>query len=839
MANNRLEITLAAKVDEFRREMKASQQDLKDLAGQANKSAKDTSAALEKLSVAELADRLTAVASKIGEMGRQFTDAAAQADDLADSLKGAFGEAADSVANLSQELGTGFGVFSPEEVGEAAKAMQNLGNYSEEALRRIVNAAAGSDKSVSGLAEAFSKFDKFANAETLKPLREQIGASDEDLHKFGATVDETGKVLLETEAQIQAAKDALAKFTDSKYGNALEQMADPLAKAKGEFTLFQQEVGKSVIELEESFGPALLSATEYLRGLPEGMKAFIGVGSQAVGTLGNFAGGAIQLGANLKLMGVTMTGVQSAASAAMTAVLGLSGAALGLIAVLGAAAVGLALYTAELQAANKASEELLKTEEQRAQWLKSNKDIYGKSADEIRKMGKTSADVAHEILALQDQLEEARKRGDAAATQRYQTEIARLQGVKKELTVTETAKREEAGKTEKSQKQAAADKKKAEEDAKKAAEEARKEGITADLHAIEVGAAAHTLSKQQQIAGLEAVLTKHKLTADERRSIETKIAGLQGQLADEAARKVEEAERKKREAAEKTEAERKKAAEKARADREKAAAEAQKAAEKEAADLQRLEQENVELRRAGVEERIADLERQADAGKNVEAELVRALKERLELEAQAIQERAEADKAATDSAKVREGIEVNAQLKIAAAARATEKAIKEAHQRQKKEAEDTNSELDKTLQKLKDIKAEADKLNQEQKDATNSPIVDLGEDERRRQRLADLRDQEISEKRKKAALEKEEGIKQRIKDKAAELEGKVPGETGAGASGGGAPVDANAISAAVERGVAAALKANPQKLDVTVNAKGAEVDSTQLNYSKTRMPGQR
>ena len=50
MANNRLEITLAAKVDEFRRDMKNSQQDLKDLAGQANKTSKEASEALSKLS---------------------------------------------------------------------------------------------------------------------------------------------------------------------------------------------------------------------------------------------------------------------------------------------------------------------------------------------------------------------------------------------------------------------------------------------------------------------------------------------------------------------------------------------------------------------------------------------------------------------------------------------------------------------------------------------------------------------------------------------------------------------------------------------------------------------
>ncbi len=788
MPSNRLAILLTAQTRELETGINTAKGKLEELADAAAKTGKESADALNKLSTIEVATHLAGLARQVGDLAGHFTEAAAKADDLEDRLRGAFGDMAGEAAKLALEIGS-TPPFSAEDTAAAAETLQKFGLFSREMLMRIGDAAAATGQGFDGLAEQYGRFDKFGDSKSLRTLQKSLGASNQELQSFGAVLDGNGKILLDTEARIESARQAIERFTDAKFAGAMDRMADPLTKAQGQFELFKAEVGASVIELQESFGPALLAAAQNLRELPEGLKTFIGVGAEAVGIMGQTAGGAIEMAANLKLAGVSLAGVKSAASAAGAAILGLSGVALGLIAVMGSAAVGLALYTAELQTANKAAEDLLKIETERARWLNQSKDVYGKTAAEIKAMGKTSEDVSKAILAMQDQAEQARARGDDAAAKRHTDEIARLQGVKKELAVTEGAKQEAVARTELSEKEAAAAKKRDDQEARKREEEARKEALEADLHAIELGAANRSIDKKAQIAGLEEVLEKHKLTADERRKIESKIAGLQGQLADEAARAVEAAERKKAEAAKKAEAERKKLAEKAKKDREKEAEDAAKAAEKEAVDLRKLREEHLGLQRAGVDNRIQDLERQAEAGKNVEGQLIAALRERLAIEQQAIRERADADKAATDS------------------------------------------------------------------DESGSPIIDLAEDERRRARKTELRDDEITQKRRVEAARKEQEAQERIKRRTEELaeeerrkKGGAPekaarpqaeGAQAEGTTGGMqlSPEAASAIAAAVQQGVTAALSANPQKLDVKVDVSGAELDSKNLTYTKSREPG--
>lgn len=835
--------------------------------------------AQEKLrKMGEGAELLREFASFVDGIRDQLVASAGAADDLNDNLRGAFGDAADEVGALAQKLGTGFQVIPAESVAQAGKELQRLGAYSEEALTRVTNASAGTGESIEGLANAYGNFQKFgAEApRALMTLQKALGASSKDLQDFGAVLDEnTGDVLMDTEAHIDAARQAFDRFTDSRFGDALEKMADPAARLAGETELLKQELGRASIELREGFAPALLSAIQNARGLSDEMKGAIGLtldfGAAALGAGAQGLGLAVQL----KQAGVTMASLKSSASGAMAAVAGLSAGMMAFIAV--AAAVGVALVVAtEIQLQNnKANEEALKIEEARARALREHKNLIGKSAEELRKQGTSAKEVAELMLALDDQIQEARNRGDAEAEQRLKAERLRLGAVRKELSTTEAAKREETAKTAVSVKDAAAAEAKAKEDAAKAAEDTRKEGLAQDLHTIEVGAAARQLDKHAQIRALQEVLEKHKVTAEERRQIETKIAGLQGQLADEAARQAEQAEKKKVEAAKKAEAERKKLAEKAKQEREKAAEEAQKAAEKEAANLQKLESERLNLQGAAADERIADLKAQADAGKNVEAELVAALTARLAIEQEGIRAKAEAEKAATDSVLVREQIEVNTQLKIQAAVRDTDKAIKDAHDRQKKAAQDTNTELDKQLALLKAIQDEADGIKKDEGKADATPE----EKEAQRARAGELRDQEISQKRRVEAAKKKAEAQARIDARTAELEaeekkkkGQTTGQTDpptappADASG-SPPVSSEATGAptstpgpetgstpppetkpapptapavvTLDPGQLAQLVAGgKQSVEITVTGKDLGLD-WKSNYSPNRAPGQR
>lgn len=500
---------------------------------------------VEKL--AEGAELLEHFTEKLNEVKGELLEAAESADDLNDSLRGAFGDAAEEVGALAQKLGTGFQVIPAESVAQAGKELKRLGAYSEEALTRVTNASAGTGEAIEGLADAYGNFQKFGDEapRALMTLQRALGASSKDLQDFGAVLDEkTGKVLLDTQEHLDAARKAFDRFTDAHYGDALEKMADPAARLKGETELLKQELGRASIELRESFAPALLSAIQAARGLSPELKGAIGLAVDFGGAALGAGSQALGLAVQLKQAGVTLAGVQGAATGALGAITGLSvgvGAFIGI-----AAALGVALVVAtEIQIANnKANEEALKIEEARARSLHEHKKLIGETAEEMRKQGATAKDVAELILAMDDQIEEARKRGDDAAVARYQAERQRLMGIRKEFATTEAQKRQETQKTAVSVEDEAAAKKKAQEDSEKAAEAARKEELAAALHLVEQKAAARELDKQGEIDALKQVLAAHKTTADERRSIEMKIAGLQGQLADTAVKNAEEANKK-------------------------------------------------------------------------------------------------------------------------------------------------------------------------------------------------------------------------------------------------------------------------------------------------------
>jgi ABC-type transporter Mla subunit MlaD len=147
---------------------------------------------LKNLEAKEAADSFRQISDAVSGFASEFRDAAAAADDLADGLKGAFGDNADSVANFIQQVGTAKGVLTDGALAQAAQTLQNLGAFSEESLQRVADAAVATGKPVESLAEAFGRFEKFGDSKSILGLQKAIGAAGPELEKFGAFLARRG-----------------------------------------------------------------------------------------------------------------------------------------------------------------------------------------------------------------------------------------------------------------------------------------------------------------------------------------------------------------------------------------------------------------------------------------------------------------------------------------------------------------------------------------------------------------------------------------------------------------------------------------------------------------------
>lgn len=561
----------------------------------------------------------TLQASDLGKGIRQLAvdcaEAAERADDLRDGLNGAFRDTAPDVANFIESLGTAKGVLSDDALAQAAKTLQNFGVYSEEALTTIADAAAATGKPVDGLAEAYARFQKLADPKSIKALQKAFGASATDLQAFGAILDKDGNILADTQPRIDAAREALQQYSEIKFGGALDAVSDDSAKLAGETELLRREIGASTFAIKENIDSALLPFVQGLREASPEVKAVVGVTAELASGVGSAVPQIVAMASQLKILGVTV----SAAAASLAAMIG----------IVAAAAAGFALYINELNKTNKAEEDFLQQQEKTARALAENKGLIGKSADELKKMGKTSKDLVPILQGLQDQLQQARDVDpNSAATKGLEQKIRDFKKTKDELARAELQVKEKAaplgGRVELSVKeQAAADEKarrekkaKEEKDArdKKAeAERARKESIDIALDEIKQKAAAREIDKAQEIQALRDVLKEQNLTASEKRDIQQQIANLTGQILDKEA------------------AERKSASDKAKQDAQRDAEQLRSV--KKAGLDQQIKDAEIALKRLDEEEkRGADvtIKRQAELAKKVAAE-----KAKIDLEAEA------------------------------------------------------------------------------------------------------------------------------------------------------------------------------------------------------------
>ena len=171
-------------------------------------------------------------------------------------------------------------------------------------------------------------------------------------------------------------------------------------------------------------------------------------------------------------------------------------------------------------------------------------------------------------------------------------------------------------------------------------------------------------TSQQKIAALQRVIDQHKLEGAEQRRILKEIDSLKDDVA-----KKEEARR-----------------------------------QAEADGLAGENQRQQELLIAALEDRISHLQEEADAGKNVQAELVAAMEERTAREIALIEERTQARAEEADSAKVADAIEVTGALEVDAARRSGTEAIEDQRKAQEARIAKIREERQEALKAAKDEK---------------------------------------------------------------------------------------------------------------------------------------
>lgn len=568
----------------------------------------------------------TIQASDLGKGIRQLAadcaEAAERADDLRDGLNGAFRDAAPDVANFVESLGTAKGVLSDDSLAQAAKTLQNFGVFTKENLTILADAAAATGKPVDGLAESFARFQKLGDAKSIKALQKAFGASTVDLQNFGAVLDKDNELLVDTPERIEAARAAIEKFSSTKFGGALDAVSDDSAKLTGELELLKRELGATTFSLKENLDSALLPFVQGLREASPEIKGFVGVTAELASGAGSAAPQIIAMAAQLKILGVTI----SAAAASAVA----------LAAILGSAALGLALYTNELNKTNKAQEDFLAGQEKAARALANNKNLVGQSAEDLKKLGKSSKDLIPIMQGLQDQLAQARDVDpNSAATKGLEQKIRDFKKTKDDLARLELEQKKnetpQTGRVEVSVKEqnAAAEKARREQkakdekdarDKKTAAENARKESLNIALDEIKQKAAAREIDKAQEIAALQDVINRKIATASEERDIQQQIANLTGQIVDKQA-----------------------AEDKARSD---------KAKQQAKADAEQLRS----VKKAGLDQQIKDaeialkqLDEQEKRGADVTIKRQAELAKKVAAEKAKIDLQAEADKAKTTS----------------------------------------------------------------------------------------------------------------------------------------------------------------------------------------------
>lgn len=511
---------------------------------------------------------LSNIAGKLNAWGNEISRSAGAADDLGDSLRGAFGDRADAMSGTVQKLGTELGLFSDQVVAGASKQLEKFGVATEQNLSRVVDIAAKTGQSVEGLGTALGKFEKFGDGKSTLALQKTLGITGQEMAAFGAKVDSSNKVLADTPARAAAAQQAMQAIIDTKFGGAAAAMADDTTHLAGEIEMLKRELGEAAHGFKEGLAPGAREAVAAFRGLSPEVKGAVGMIVEFGGMGASAAASALTMGAQIAILSQTTAAQTVATNALRLATLSLSlGFGAAVIAV-AAVAAGVTAYIATLDAANKAAEDLLTTEEKRSRGLHDNKNLIGMSAKDAKRLGKTSADASGLVQGLQEEAEKAGKVGSPERTavekkiqaaQHLKQELAKLEAADKQKAPPKAPNDESDKERKKREAEEAKAQKKREADQKKAdkvAEDGRKSALKDEISGVAQSLNAHKISKAQAIEQYRQIATQSAKTADERRGLEEKIAALTGQLETERKTATTKAETEREKATKKAEAER-------------------------------------------------------------------------------------------------------------------------------------------------------------------------------------------------------------------------------------------------------------------------------------------
>lgn len=425
---NRLELILAASTTQLEAGMQRATdaveglsdeaKGLKTTLGDAGDALEDVASTSRLQGLEQAGQFISNVAGQVGQLAGQFLEAGKQLDDLKDRIgtftdAGKVDEVASAIRNVAAETGQ-----ADAALVAAAQKMGTFGQYSEDNLRRVVDMAAKTGKSLEQATQAFVLLGAGgpAASEAINQLAKDFGISADEMAAAGAVVDKNNKILADTPANAAAAQKALQAIIDSDFAGAAAEQQGSLDELHTRIEQMNQDIGEHTLQAYEAAADAMLPFLDILKDMPGWMKQVVGVGTGVVGTLGGIAGTGLQAAANISLLASNSAFAAGALAkagaigrAAFTAILGPLGLA---IIAIGALAAGIQAYIDELDRANAAAEELLATEERRAAALRKHADYIGKSANELHRMGVKSSELVDVIGALQDQAEAADKAGN-------------------------------------------------------------------------------------------------------------------------------------------------------------------------------------------------------------------------------------------------------------------------------------------------------------------------------------------------------------------------------------------------------------------------------------------
>jgi len=585
-----------------------------------------------------LADKVEDVAQKLalfagglalaGSKATQgFLTAAADMEAYESTLSKVTGSSVEAARLLEQmQVMAAKTPFDVAGIVDAGVKLKSFGQDIDRFLPLAADLAAVFQRDVSDVALGLGKA-LAGSQDGLTILNDGLGITKRELAAAGAHMTSAGAIALETADDLTALANAIEKVAQQKnFAGAAEDMANGMKGAfsnvEDAWNQLQASLGGQLKNEAQGIAGLIGGIAEALNALPEPIQkaaayavvagtaasTAVSVGAGMVGVLANVttalattgAGTVLLTAAKKKLIGA-MLGVQLQGGLTAAAMASISVAALASVAVVAAAGVALAVYTDILKDNTKAQEELLAIEEKRAQLGRENKDLIGKTAEQVLAMGKTEKDVVHAINLLHEQAQAARAAGNNVLEEQLKRQIADLQRVKVELseraaqeaksaglsaaTWEDYSKRVSAGffETKAAQLQAldaviAAQKKagkdtadaelarvalvrqvteeklKSAEQEKNAVKKAAEDRLNTELHALQVEEAAGQVSAAQKAARLQDILKRYQDTAvgrEKLRSVEVEAARAEGQVAkqaeDEAKKRQDEAKRRQEE----------------------------------------------------------------------------------------------------------------------------------------------------------------------------------------------------------------------------------------------------------------------------------------------------